>query len=114
MAKSRSAAHSSPVSPPGMGSADPDVAPAAPPTGAAEHWEVGRAARKAVPRSALGQWTAPADRADPVATLQAQDADRVADLVPLRYERMSASAHSSSCPILLRTRGSLPDLVGDV
>lgn len=61
---------------------------------ATQHWEAGRAARKEVPRSMLGEWTAPADRPDPVATLQAQEADRMADLVPLRYERMSASPFS--------------------
>ena len=54
-------------------------------------WEVGRAARKRVPRHRLGAWTAPSDRADPVAVLQAQESNRVADLVPLRYERMTAS-----------------------
>ncbi len=54
-------------------------------------WDVGRRARKAVPRSALGAWSAPEGRADPVDTLQAQAADRLADLVPLRYERMLAS-----------------------
>lgn len=61
------------------------------PSAGAVHRELGRAARKAVPRSTLGAWTAPADRPDPVATLQAQNVDRVQELVPLRFERMSAS-----------------------
>ena len=59
--------------------------------GSADRWEAGRLARKAVPRSGLGAWSAPSDRPDPVATLQEQAADRVADLVPLRYERMLVS-----------------------
>jgi uncharacterized protein (DUF2252 family) len=54
--------------------------------------EAGKAARKVVPRSVLGEWKAPEDRADPVSILVAQEADRVPDLVPLRHERMSASA----------------------
>jgi uncharacterized protein (DUF2252 family) len=54
--------------------------------------EAGRAARKVVPRSVLGEWTAPEDRADPVAILVDQEVDRVPDLIPLRHERMSASA----------------------
>ena len=51
----------------------------------------GRAVRKAHPRSANGVWTAPADRPDPIALLEAQDADRLKDLVPIRWGRMSAS-----------------------
>jgi uncharacterized protein (DUF2252 family) len=54
--------------------------------------EAGRAARKVVPRSVLGEWQAGEDRADPVAILVDQEADRVPDLIGLRHERMSASA----------------------
>jgi uncharacterized protein (DUF2252 family) len=53
--------------------------------------DIGRAARTAVPRSSLGEWSAPEGRPDPVDTLQAQAADRVPELIPLRYERMLAS-----------------------
>jgi uncharacterized protein (DUF2252 family) len=53
--------------------------------------DMGRAVRKAIPRTALGAWEAPADRPEPIATLQAQNRDRVSELVPLRFERMSAS-----------------------
>ncbi|MEQ6902919.1 DUF2252 domain-containing protein [Nocardioides sp. YIM 152588] len=56
--------------------------------------EGGRALRKRVPRSSLGSWQPPPDRADPVATLRAQEAGRVAQLVPLRYHRMLASPFS--------------------
>ena len=53
---------------------------------------VGRAARKARPRSSFAEW-APADgRPDPVEVLQEQARDRVAELLPIRYGRMAASA----------------------
>ncbi|MBF6327036.1 DUF2252 domain-containing protein [Nocardia transvalensis] len=51
--------------------------------------EAGRAVRKRVPRSALGQWEAPADRRDPIAVLEGQAATRVPELVPIRYARMA-------------------------
>lgn len=66
--------------------------PAARPSGASVHWAIGRSERKAVPRASLGVWQPPDDRPDPVAILESQNADRMADLVPLRFERMSASA----------------------
>jgi uncharacterized protein (DUF2252 family) len=94
MAKRKSAVRSAPAPLSEVRSLGTDVTQAEMSSGAAQHGEVGRAVRKTVPRSALGQWIAPPNRPDPVATLQAQDADRVAELVPLRYERMSASAFS--------------------
>src|SRR5262249_8654970 len=57
----------------------------------AERREVGRAARKAVPRSSHAGWKPPADRADPVDLLEAQNADRLSFLAPVRRGRMSAS-----------------------
>ncbi len=77
----------------------------------AARWEAGRAARKAVPRSSLGTWEAPADRPDPVSTLQAQAAGRVSDLVPLRYERMLASPFTffrGAAAIMARDLGTRP------
>ena len=53
---------------------------------------MGREARKLVrraPRTAPGRRRA--DRPDPIALLRAQDDDRMADLVPIRWGRMSAS-----------------------
>ncbi|HMI82120.1 MAG TPA: DUF2252 domain-containing protein [Solirubrobacterales bacterium] len=49
----------------------------------------GKAARRAVPRSSHGDWE-PASR-DPRVILAEQDEARVAELVPIRYERMLAS-----------------------
>jgi uncharacterized protein (DUF2252 family) len=52
----------------------------------------GRALRREVPRSAHAEWAAPARRRDPVAVLRAQDRSRIAELLPLRHERMAESA----------------------
>ena len=51
----------------------------------------GRAARAVAPRSAHGAWQPAAGRADPVALLEAQDRDRVPELVPVRHARMAVS-----------------------
>lgn len=56
-----------------------------------EREQRGKAARKALPRSRHGEWVVPAERADPVAMLEEQAAERVQSLVPLRYARMAAS-----------------------
>ncbi len=52
----------------------------------------GRAERKGVPRSSHAFWEAGPERRDPVELLEEQAATRVAELVPLRYGRMTASA----------------------
>src|SRR4029078_9362523 len=51
----------------------------------------GKAARSAARRSSHAGYTAPADRQDPGAILEAQATSRVPDLVPIRYGRMAAS-----------------------
>ncbi|MFZ3474205.1 DUF2252 domain-containing protein [Streptomyces sp. 4.24] len=51
----------------------------------------GRAARKRVTRTSHGRWTAAADRPDPLDVLERQAADRVVELLPIRYGRMAAS-----------------------
>ncbi|GHA86718.1 DUF2252 domain-containing protein [Streptomyces termitum] len=51
----------------------------------------GRAARKRAPRSSHGRWIPSAQRPDPLAVLERQSADRLPDLVPVRYGRMAAS-----------------------
>ncbi len=51
----------------------------------------GKAARARAPRSSHGHWEPAAGRADPVELLERQAADRVPELVPLRYGRMLAS-----------------------
>ena len=49
----------------------------------------GRAARDAVPAATLGDWRPAADRPDPIALLEEQATTRFAELVPVRYGRMS-------------------------
>jgi uncharacterized protein (DUF2252 family) len=51
----------------------------------------GKAAREAVPPSSHSKWKPAADRPDPVALLEAQNATREPDLVPVRHGRMLAS-----------------------
>ncbi|EPH42264.1 DUF2252 domain-containing protein [Streptomyces aurantiacus] len=57
----------------------------------AERAERGKAARKRASRSSHGVWIPSADRADPVTVLERQAADRVQELLPIRYGRMAAS-----------------------
>jgi uncharacterized protein (DUF2252 family) len=66
---------------------------AAPTVGASvsERAVAGKAARERAPRSSHGDWQPAADRLDPVEVLERQGADRVPELVPLRYGRMLAS-----------------------
>jgi uncharacterized protein (DUF2252 family) len=60
-------------------------------TEVAERAAAGRAARSVARRSSNAEWAAPPHRADPVATIEAQDARRVPELVPIRHGRMAAS-----------------------
>ncbi|HEY8199018.1 MAG TPA: DUF2252 domain-containing protein [Candidatus Limnocylindrales bacterium] len=53
--------------------------------------ELGKAARKRVPRSSHATFE-PSPSRDPMGILAAQEADRLQDLVPLRHERMADSA----------------------
>ena len=57
----------------------------------AERAARGKAARKRAPRSAHARWEASAGRPDPVGLLEEQAADRVQELVPIRYGRMLVS-----------------------
>src|SRR5271165_4543828 len=52
--------------------------------------QAGAALRSEAPRSAQGEWAAPADRADPVAILIEQGESRIQELLPVRYGRMRA------------------------
>jgi uncharacterized protein (DUF2252 family) len=89
----------------------PTLAAAAPSTGLRGR-ELGRAARQVLPRSAQAGWEAPPARRDPVEVLRDQDASRVADLVPVRYGRMLASAftfYRGAAAIMAADLGALPD-----
>ena len=51
----------------------------------------GKSLRKATPRSSHASWEPRPDRPDPISLLEEQAAERVPELVPIRYGRMSAS-----------------------
>ena len=57
----------------------------------AERAARGKAARAEVPRESHAMLDVPSDRPDPVSLLEEQSADRVPDLVPVRYGRMMVS-----------------------
>ena len=61
-------------------------------TTVAEREAVGKAARQRRPRTSFSEWSPAADRPDPVELLAQQETMRVQALLPLRHERMSASA----------------------
>ena len=56
-----------------------------------ERREKGKEARERAPLSAHSGWKPAADRPDPVALLEAQNAAREPDLVPVRHGRMMVS-----------------------
>ena len=57
----------------------------------AERIQAGREARKVHPRARMGTYEPAPDRQDPVATLVAQEGQRVTELLPLRHSRMAVS-----------------------
>ena len=57
----------------------------------AERIEVGKALRNLLPRTAHAAWKRPAGRKDPIELLQESDAERLSELVPIRYGRMLQS-----------------------
>jgi uncharacterized protein (DUF2252 family) len=72
---------------------DPNLSPAPPQAAASyrQRRERGRAAREATPRAGHAEWTPAPDRPDPIDLLEAQDRNRILDLIPIRYSRMMAS-----------------------
>ncbi|HEV7656043.1 MAG TPA: DUF2252 domain-containing protein [Mycobacteriales bacterium] len=59
-----------------------------------QRYELGRALRKQVPRSALGDWTSPDRRKDPVEQIITAHKGRVPWLIPVRVGRMAASPYA--------------------
>src|ERR1700747_595907 len=51
----------------------------------------GRIARQVAPRASHGRWQPENDRRDPIELLEEQATTRIAELVPIRYGRMSDS-----------------------
>ncbi|MER7521150.1 DUF2252 domain-containing protein [Streptomyces sp. NPDC126499] len=62
-----------------------------------ERGDAGKAARKRVPRSSHGRWIPSSQRPDPIGVLERQAADRVPELVPVRYGRMAVSPFAFLC-----------------
>ena len=56
-----------------------------------ERMDMGKEARKRVPREMQATWTPPANRVDPIDLLIASSEGRIEELVPIRYNRMMAS-----------------------
>jgi uncharacterized protein (DUF2252 family) len=76
-----------------------------------ERRAAGRAARKRLPRGDLAGWNR-AERPDPLLTIDAQNAMRLAELVPLRHERMSESPwafYRGAAAVMAADLGSRPD-----
>ncbi len=53
--------------------------------------DAGKALRKQVPRRSHAEWSPTTDRPNPISLLEEQNRTRLEYLVPLRFERMSAS-----------------------
>jgi len=82
------------------------------PATSAERRAAGKAARKRARRGGLGLWD-PGDRGhDALATVLAQDASRVPDLVPIRHHRMAASPwnyYRGAAAVMAADLASQPD-----
>jgi uncharacterized protein (DUF2252 family) len=63
------------------------------PTSRSERYQMGKELRRQVPRRSLGDWTAPADRPDPVRLIRESHRGRQDWLIPLRVGRMAASPY---------------------
>lgn len=77
----------------------------------AERRARGKAARETLPRKAQGIWQPSAHRPDPIALLEDQEQTRVPSLLPLRHERMGASAftfYRGTAIIMASDLGSQP------
>ena len=77
-----------------------------------ERRALGRAARKRVPRGALGYWGEEDRGHDALETILAQDQIRVPELVPLRHHRMAASAwnyYRGAAAVMAGDLASQPD-----
>jgi len=74
--------------------------------------EAGAAARSHLPRSKHAEWAPPAGRQSPVAILAEQGKSRIQELLPIRYERMRASAFAflrGAAAIMAADLGSQPN-----
>ena len=76
-----------------------------------ERYARGKALRQRVPRSRHAKWSPAADRPDPIRLLEASDASRIRELLPIRYGRMSSSPFAflrGSATVMARDLGTTP------
>jgi uncharacterized protein (DUF2252 family) len=81
------------------------------PTPRAERYAIGRRMRADVPRSALGDWTAPADRPDVVDQIRVSHQGRLEWLISVRIARMAASPYGflrGTAVVMAEDLGHLP------
>jgi uncharacterized protein (DUF2252 family) len=77
----------------------------------AERRAAGKAIRQRLPRQAQGQWLAGVGRGDPVGLLLETSKERIAELLPIRWERMKASPFTflrGAAAVMARDLGSSP------
>ena len=78
----------------------------------AERQASGIAARSARSRNSMANWSAQADRPDPIAQLADQEDTRIQALLPLRHERMSVSPftfYRGSAAVMASDLASMPN-----
>lgn len=76
-----------------------------------DHESLGRAARARMPRTSLAHWQPAADRADPLALIEGEEATRDPALIPLRHARMAVSSFTffrGTARIMARDLASQP------
>lgn len=62
-------------------------------TSRADRWATGKALRQSVPRSALGRWSPPKDRPNPIDLIKKSHEGRLPELIPVRVARMITSPY---------------------
>ncbi|WP_296666805.1 DUF2252 domain-containing protein [Demequina sp.] len=81
------------------------------PDSRAERYAMGRALRKQVPRSTLGEWSAASAGRDPIALVEQNHEGRVPELIPVRVGRMVASPYGflrGSAVVMAQDVAALP------
>src|SRR4029077_9825360 len=71
----------------------------------------GKSLRRELPRSKQGDWQTPSDRPDPIATLLSSERGRLAELLPIKHERMAASPFGffrGAAPVMAHDLAGLP------
>jgi uncharacterized protein (DUF2252 family) len=86
---------------------------AAPEPSPSEREQLGKEARRELPRRQQGEWEPASDRSDPIALLEEQAVARVPELVPIRYGRMMSSPfafYRGAAYVMAADLGATPDM----